>query len=72
LNIKEEGEPVVDRSLKFKILEKFRYQADLAQRTGIREERLSRIVNGRVNPSEVERNLIARALRVKPDELFQG
>jgi hypothetical protein len=28
-NIKAEGEFMVDRSLKFKILEKFRFQADL-------------------------------------------
>ncbi len=59
-----------NRALKLKILERFRYQADFAQVIKLREERLSRIVNGRVNPTKCERRKIAESLGIPEHELF--
>jgi transcriptional regulator with XRE-family HTH domain len=62
----------MNRILKLKILEHFKYQADFAQLVKLREERLSRIVNGRVSPSDRERQRIAEALGIPEKELFQS
>jgi len=56
--------------LKSKIFEKFRYQADFAQSAGLREDRLSKIIHGRREAKEDEMKRIAKALRVKVNELF--
>jgi len=56
--------------LKLKIMEKYRYQFDLARELGITEDRLSRIVHNRVCPSDVEKRGIARRLRVKVNDIF--
>jgi transcriptional regulator with XRE-family HTH domain len=45
-------------------------QLTVAQRTGIHESRLSKIIRGHVEPSETERKLIARVLRKPILELF--
>jgi|YelNatPaOPRAMG01_1025707.scaffolds.fasta_scaffold614191_1 transcriptional regulator with XRE-family HTH domain len=60
----------MNRMLKLKILERFKYQADFAQLVKLREERLSRIVNGRVVPTDRERQRIAEALGIPESELF--
>lgn len=44
-------------------------QADVAQAAGISEYRLSRIVNGRVKPTEYERKNLAQALGMRREEL---
>ena len=44
--------------LKFAILEKFPRQADFCRESGLREDRLSRLVNGRSDPTEAEKRLI--------------
>ena len=56
--------------LKSKIFEKFRYQADFAQSVKLREDRLSKIIHGRREVKEAEMKRIAKALKVKVDELF--
>ena len=55
--------------LKTEIVERRLIQADLAQDAGISEYRLSRIVNGRVKPTEYERKILARVLGMSKDEL---
>ena len=44
----------------------------LAGQTGLRRERISRILNGRIPPSERDRKLIAEALGESPRVLFGG
>ena len=44
---------------------------EAACQTGIGEGRLSKIVNGWIEPTEPERELIAQALGRDPDELFE-
>jgi transcriptional regulator with XRE-family HTH domain len=60
----------MNRILKLKILERFKYQADFAQLVKLHEGRLSRIVNGRVVPTEQERQRIAEVLGIPETELF--
>lgn len=55
--------------LKKLIVERGRVQSDIAQAAGISDTRLSRIVNGRVKPTEAERLHIAHALGMKREEL---
>jgi len=52
------------------ILEKFRYQSDFAQAVGISEDRLSRLIRGRKRPNETDKLRIAKALEVRPEEIF--
>jgi len=56
--------------LKTEILRSFRTQADLAQAINIREDRLSRIVRGRVLPKTQEMIIIAEHLGCSINELF--
>lgn len=56
--------------LKIQIYEVFRSQADAAMAIGIREDRLSRIVRGRAEPTRDEKRMISRKLRKKATELF--
>lgn len=56
-------------------LKKARFFAGLTQDklsllTGIDRARISRIENGYVIPTERERKIISRVLRMKPEELF--
>jgi len=60
----------VNLKLKLKILERFRYQADFAMAAKLREERLSRIITGRVRPSPEEMQRIASLLNAQVEELF--
>ncbi|MBM3280785.1 MAG: helix-turn-helix transcriptional regulator [Candidatus Handelsmanbacteria bacterium] len=55
--------------LKLEIVKRRLVQADLAETAGIDEYRLSRIVNGRVKPTEYERKNLAQALGMRREEL---
>jgi transcriptional regulator with XRE-family HTH domain len=56
--------------LKFAILERFLRQADFCREAGLREDRLSRIINGRSDPTETERRLIIEKLGVPENDIF--
>lgn len=56
--------------LKFAILERFARQADFCRESGLRDDRLSRLVNGRSDPTEAEKRLIAEKLGVSEHALF--
>lgn len=62
----------MNRSLKAKIIELFGTQADFAQRLGIDDSVVSRVVKGRKKlSSEVEKKW-ARVLKCAQDDLFAG
>lgn len=56
--------------LKAKILEVYERQCDFAPAAGIREDDLSKIINGRRPPRESEKEKICRTLGVTAEELF--
>jgi transcriptional regulator with XRE-family HTH domain len=56
--------------LKISILEKFHRQADFAQKAGIEESLLSKIVNGRRSPTVEQRQAISKTLGIDASELF--
>jgi hypothetical protein len=56
--------------LKFAVLERFSHQFEFCQKVGIREDRFSKLVSGRVTPSEIEKKIISQELEVDPDEIF--
>lgn len=55
--------------LKIEIVRRRLIQADLAMETGIGECRLSRIVNGRVRPTQAEVKHLANALGIRREKL---
>ena len=55
--------------IKLEIVRRGLVQADVAQAAGISESRLSRIVNGRVQPLDFEVKNLAQALGIRKDEL---
>ena len=55
--------------LRLAIFERGLIQADVARAAFLSESRLSRIVNGRVKPTEWEKKNIANALGLQRDEL---
>jgi transcriptional regulator with XRE-family HTH domain len=57
-------------TLKSVIFDSGTTQLSVAQKTGIPESRLSKIVRGHVEASDVERKLIAKVLRKPVGELF--
>jgi transcriptional regulator with XRE-family HTH domain len=56
--------------LKFAVLELFPHQYDFCQKVGIREDRFSKLISGRVSPTEDEKKIIAQELGVEPDAIF--
>jgi transcriptional regulator with XRE-family HTH domain len=56
--------------LKIAIIESRRSQCDIAEAIGMHEDKMSHIVNGRREPSEVERKAIAKILKRKATDLF--
>jgi len=56
--------------LKAKIIEKIGSQTVFARLLGVTEDRLSKIIHGRLSPQETERKLIAQKLGVPEGELF--
>lgn len=59
-----------NRFLKAKIIERIGTQTDFARLVGLSEDRLSKIICGRLSPRESERQLIARKLGVPESEIF--
>ncbi len=57
-------------TLKLTLLERGEHQYEIAARVGVSETRMSRIVRGRLEPTEAERKALARALGVAESELF--
>ena len=58
--------------LKARIIEKFGSQTILARLVGLSEDRLSKIIHGRVPPKEFEKQIIAEKLGVSENELFHA
>jgi transcriptional regulator with XRE-family HTH domain len=56
-------------ALKMEILRRRLVQADLAEDIGVSESRLSRIVNGRVEPRDYELKNLAKALGIEREAL---
>ena len=56
--------------LKARIIECFGRQTDFAKVLGISEDRLSKLIHGRLKPKEGEQEIIARELGRKIEELF--
>lgn len=56
--------------LKIKIIERFRTQADFARIVGLSEDRLSRLIHGRVKPREAEQKVIAKKLGIEIEQIF--
>ena len=59
-----------NRKLKARIIEQFGSQTDFARLLGLSEDRLSKIIHGRITPNDAERQQISRRLGVKQVELF--
>jgi transcriptional regulator with XRE-family HTH domain len=59
-------------ALKTALFETGTSQLEVAQKTGIHESRLSRIVRGHSEPSDDEKKLIARALGKPVTQLFSS
>ena len=60
----------MNRELKARIIRAFGTQMDFARLLGISEDRMSRIIHGRVTPKELERKAIAEKLNASEAELF--
>jgi hypothetical protein len=60
-----------NRKLKAKIIEVYGTQVDFARLINWSEDRVSRVIHGRVIPGEDEKRLISRKLGVPPGDLFQ-
>jgi hypothetical protein len=56
--------------LKFAVLELFPHQYEFCQKVGIREDRFSKLVSGRISPTEREKKIITQELGVEPDAIF--
>jgi DNA-binding XRE family transcriptional regulator len=56
--------------LRNRIIEKYRTQADFAPEVGMREDRLSRVINGRDKPKPEQAQRIAEKLGCRVEEIF--
>jgi transcriptional regulator with XRE-family HTH domain len=56
--------------LKYEIIQSGLHQFEIANLADISEVRLSKIINGRIEPNHYERLKIAEALNIEPAELF--
>ena len=56
--------------LRNRIIEKYRTQADFAPEVGMREDRLSRLINGRDKPKPEQAQRIAEKLGCRVEEIF--
>lgn len=59
-----------NQELKAQIYRKFNMLTDFARIMGMRDDRLSKIIHGRVTPSNEEKLNISRKLGVAPQEIF--
>jgi len=57
--------------LKIAILQSYPCQSDFAQAIGLKDDILSRIVRGRRQPTEEQREKISQVLRIPANELFR-
>jgi len=57
-------------SLKARIIEKFGTQFEFSEILGIREDRLSKLIQGRIAPNAHERQAIPEKLGVSEDEIW--
>ena len=57
-------------SLKAKIIEKFGTQYEFSEILGIREDRLSKLIHGRIAPNAKERQTIPEKLGVSEGEIW--
>ena len=57
-------------ALKVKILEKYTTQSDFASVVGIRQDNLSKVINGRLTPKTEQKVAMAEALGCKVEDLF--
>ena len=60
----------MNTNLKFRIIEKFKTQADFAEAVKSRESIVSRVVHNRTNLSDDKRLQWADALNCEPGEIF--
>jgi transcriptional regulator with XRE-family HTH domain len=58
--------------LKFRIIELFGYQADFAQRAGVQESLVSRVVRGRRSISKEDQKKWGKILQQDVKNLFEG
>ena len=56
--------------LKTKIIEKYGYQWQLAKAVNMPEDKLSKIIHERRKATEEEKRLIAKVLKVQPQDIF--
>ena len=56
--------------LKIAIIRKFGTQTEFAREVGLREDRISRIIQGRMYPTEYDKEIISAKLGKKKEELF--
>jgi transcriptional regulator with XRE-family HTH domain len=62
----------MDMRILLAIRERGMRQRDLARIIGISESNISRVVNGIYNPDAVLQSQIAKALKCKPEKLFDA
>ena len=62
---------IMNLRLKFAIIECGKNQIQIAREAEIQESRLSKIVNGYVNPTDEEKERIAKVLDCRVDSLFK-
>lgn len=60
----------INNELKAQIIRKFSTITAFARAIGARDDRVSKIIHGRIIPSDRERKLISRKLRVPENEIF--
>ncbi len=60
----------MNTQLKIALLGRALRQFEVARRTGMSETRLSRIVQGRAEPTEAEKAALSRELGATPQDLF--
>jgi hypothetical protein len=58
------------KELKIKIIEKFDNQTNFARVCGKTENWISRIIQNRQTPTDVERSLMVKVLKCDPQEIF--
>lgn len=56
--------------LRIAIWQKFKHQVDFARATGFTEQKISKIVCGRQEPTAAEKQIICEKLGVRENEIF--
>lgn len=63
---------MTNRLLKARIIGRFGCQGELARRLGISEDRLSKLIHGRLQPTKDEVKTMARLLGLKASDICGG